>query len=60
MIRHMLISYWTVAYNLFRRIEHAIQRFAAKRKLDSEARTLFDRYLIHGGVKGGVHSLNMC
>lgn len=25
----------------------------ARRKFDSEGTTLFDRYLVHGGIKGG-------
>ncbi len=36
-----------------RRIETAVQRFTAKRRLESETKTLFDRYLVHGGIEGG-------
>lgn len=36
-----------------RRIEKAIQRFLAKRNLDSSRKNLFTKYLIHGGIKAG-------
>lgn len=36
-----------------RRIEKAVQRYVAKRNLDSERKRMFDRYLIHGGVDAG-------
>lgn len=35
------------------RIETAIQRFEAKRNLDSTRANLFNKYLKHGGVAGG-------
>ncbi len=36
-----------------RRIETAIQRFAAKRNMDSTKKNLFDKYLVHGGIEAG-------
>ncbi|KAK4696559.1 hypothetical protein P7C71_g1382, partial [Lecanoromycetidae sp. Uapishka_2] len=35
------------------RIEKAVQRYVAKRNLDPERKTIFDRYLINGGVEAG-------
>lgn len=35
------------------RIEKAIQRFLAKRNLDSTRKNLFTKYLIHGGIEAG-------
>lgn len=36
-----------------RRIETAIQRFAAKRNMDTTKKHMFDKYLIHGGIEAG-------
>lgn len=35
------------------RIEKAVQRFVAKRNLDSTRNNLFTKYLIHGGIEAG-------
>ena len=37
----------------FRRIETAIQRYAAKRNMDSTRKNVFDKYLVHGGIEAG-------
>ena len=39
--------------NYIRRIETAIQRYVAKRNLDSDRKNLFDKYLTYGGIAGG-------
>lgn len=36
-----------------RRIEVAIQRFAARRHMDSTKKDVFDKYLSSGGIAGG-------
>ncbi|KAL9128693.1 MAG: hypothetical protein Q9217_002686 [Psora testacea] len=36
-----------------RRIETAIQRYVAKRNLNSDRKNLFDKYLTFGGIEGG-------
>ena len=41
------------ALNDYRRIEIAIQRFFAKRNLNSERKDVFDKYLAFGGVDSG-------
>lgn len=38
---------------LLRRIEVAIQRFAARRNMDSTKKDVFDKYLSSGGIAGG-------
>ena len=35
------------------RIQSAIQRYKAKRNLDSERKDLFDKYMVYGGVDTG-------
>ena len=44
---------WTTLLNSVRRIETAIQRYFAKRNLDSDRKNLFDKYLTYGGIAGG-------
>ncbi|KAL6719295.1 hypothetical protein ACLMJK_003534 [Lecanora helva] len=41
------------SYKFTQRIETAIQRYVAKRRMDNETKKLFDKYLIHGGIEGG-------
>lgn len=36
-----------------RRIEKAIQRYVANRKLDPTRKNMFDKYLVHGGIDAG-------
>lgn len=36
-----------------RRIETAIQRYVAKRNMDSERKNIFDKYLRYGGIDSG-------
>ena len=50
------MSYEDFFFALFihsRRIETAIQRYAAKRNMNSIRKNIFDKYLINGGVEAG-------
>ncbi|CAD6576268.1 MAG: hypothetical protein ASARMPREDX12_007814 [Alectoria sarmentosa] len=46
-------SIYDVSLPFAQRIEKAIQRFLARRNLDSTRKNLFTKYLIHGGIEAG-------
>lgn len=46
-------SMYDISLPFARRIERAIQRFLARRNLDSTRKNLFTKYLIHGGIVAG-------
>lgn len=52
-----MISFYEEAYFALlmpsRRIETAIQRYAAKRNMNSIRKNIFDKYLVNGGVEAG-------
>ena len=57
---------YSSSHGFSQRIETAIQRYKARRNLDSERKDLFDKYMVYGGVdtgpkmfSGGLDSLTL-